>query len=98
VGVLFGSAVRDEIFDGIGVSQLGLPPTEKPFDMFPVIDRLVGKVGYEQTRLLLSACLRDLPNEDFLDEREKYFRSPSLDDYLVAKHQGLVDEPNANEW
>ena len=45
VGELFGETVRDEVFAGIGVSPLGVPPPQKPFDMFPVIDRLVSKVG-----------------------------------------------------
>lgn len=92
VGVQFGSEVRDEVFAGIGISPLGLPPAEKPSDMFPVIDRLVNKVGHTRTRLLLSACLRDLPDDNFLDEREKFTQSPSIDDYLIAKHQGLVNE------
>jgi hypothetical protein len=90
VGALFGEAVRDEVFAGIGVSVLGLPPPEKPFDMFPVIDRLIGKVGYKPTEQLLSACLRDLPDEYFLDEREKYKKSTGIDDYLISKHQAFV--------
>ncbi len=90
VGMLFGNKVRNEVFAGIGVSPLGLPPPEKPFDMFPVIDRLIGKVGYDETEQLLSACLRDLPDEYFLDEREKYIKSPDIDDYLMNKHRSFV--------
>ena len=92
VGTLFGNAIRDEVFAGIGVSPLGLPSPEKPFDLFPVLDRLIGAVGYDQVELLLSACLRDLPDEYFLDEREKFLKASSIDDYLVSKHQALVDE------
>jgi hypothetical protein len=90
VGTLFGEAIRDEVFVGIGVSALGLPPAEKPFDMFPVIERLIGKVGYEQVELLLSACLRDLPEEYYLDDREKYIQLADIDDFLAYKHQSLV--------
>ncbi len=92
VGTLFGTNVRDEVFSGIGVSPLGLPPPEKPFDLFPVLDRLIGGVGYDQVELLLSACLRDLPDEYFHDDRDMYLHSSSIDEYLVKKHQGLVDE------
>ncbi len=92
VGTLFGNTIRDEVFAGIGVSPLGLPSTEKPFDLFPVLDRLIGAVGYEQVELLLSACLRDLPDEYFLDDREKYLQFTSIDEYLVGKHQALVEE------
>ena len=92
VGALFGNSIRDEVFAGIGISALGLPPPEKPFDMFPVLDRLIGKVGHDQVELLLSACLRDLPEDYFLDDREKFYKSSNIDEYLVSQHQALVDE------
>src|SRR4030042_3791851 len=92
VGEVFGESVRDEAFAGVGVSVLGVPPPEKPFDMFPVIDRLIGLVGYEATEQLLSACLRDLPYEYFLGEREKYIKSRDIDRYLAKKHRSFVRE------
>ena len=92
VGELFGEAIRNEVFAGIGVSPMGLPSPEKPFDMFPVIDRLVGKLGYEAVERLLSTCLRDLPDEYFLEEREKYIKSADIDDFLMSKHQSFVEE------
>ena len=90
VGEQFGESVRNEAFAGVGISALGVPPPEKPFDMFPVIDRLIGMVGYEATEQLFSDCLRDLPEEYFLDEREKYLKSEDIDKYLVKKHRSLV--------
>ena len=92
VGELFGESIRDDVFAGIGISPMGLPSTDKPFDMFPVIDRMIGKVGYETTENLLSACLRDLPDEYFLDEREKYIKSADIDDFLSNKHQAFVKQ------
>jgi hypothetical protein len=92
VGELFGQAVRDEVFAGIGVSPIGLPTTEKPFDMFPVLDRLIAKVGYGAVEQLLSACLRDLPDEYFSDAREKYNKAIDIDAYLMDRHQSFVEE------
>lgn len=92
IGILFGETIRNDVFAGIGVSPLGLPSPEKPYDLFPVLDRLIGKVGYEQVELLLSACLRDLPEEHFLDDREKYLNAASIDEFLTSKHQALVEE------
>ncbi len=92
VGTLFGNTIRDEVFAGIGISSLGLPSPEKPFDLFPVLDRLVSIVGYEQVELLLSASLRDLPDEYYLDDREKYIQAANIDAFLVSKHQAFVDE------
>ena len=60
--------------------------------MFPVLDRLIDKVGYETVEQMLSACLRDLPDEYFLDEREKYDQSADIDDYLSEKHQEFVKQ------
>jgi hypothetical protein len=92
VGTLFGDSVRDEVFGGIGISPLGLPPAEKPYDLFPVLDRLIGKMGNEQVELLLSACLRDLPDEYFLEDRKKFLEVSNIDDFLRSKHQALVEE------
>ncbi len=92
VGELFGETVRDEVFGGIGISPLGVSPPQKPFDMFPVIDRLVSKVGYAAVEQLLSACLRDLPDEYFIGEREKYHKAKDIDTYLRDKHKSFVEE------
>ncbi len=92
VGASFGNSIRDEVFAGIGISPLGRPSPEKPYDIFPVLDRLIEAVGYERVELLLSACLRDLPDDDFLDDREKYIDSAGIDEYLARKHRALVEE------
>lgn len=90
VGELFGEAVRDEVFAGIGVSPLGIPNTEKPRFMFPVIERLVAKVGQKKVEKLLSACLRDLPDEYYKNERRKFLRAKDIDDYIAKRHRAFV--------
>jgi hypothetical protein len=62
VGETFGETLRDEVFAGIGVAPLGIPSPDKPRFMFPVIERLIGKVGQKKVEKFLSACLRDLPD------------------------------------
>ncbi len=91
VGELFGTTVCDEVFAGIGISQMGVPSSEKPYAIFPVLERLIDRVGYEPVEQLLSACLRDLPDEYFRDDREKYKRAADIDEYLRRKHQELVE-------
>lgn len=90
VGDAFGEPVRDEVFAGIGVAPLGVPSPEKPGYLFPVIERLVKKVGLAEVERLLSDCLRDLPEKYFQDDRKKYLRSGDIDDYLKAKHRSFV--------
>ncbi len=90
VGELFGAAVRDDVFAGIGVAPLGTPTPEKPGYMFPVLERLVERVGQKRVQRLLSACLRDLPDAHFGNERRRYLRSRDIDDYAVRKHRAFV--------
>jgi hypothetical protein len=87
---MFSEAMRDEVFAGIGVSSLGKPSPEKPYDMFPVIDRLIEQVGEKETERLLSACLRDLPDKYFRNERRKFAKARDIDDYLKKKHRSFV--------
>jgi hypothetical protein len=90
VGEVFGTEVRDEVFAEIGLSPLGLPSSEKPRFMHPVIERLEHRVGKEACKKLLSGSLRDLPDKYFLAERRKYRKANDIDEYLKKKHQAFV--------
>ena len=92
VAEIFGEAIRDEVFDGIGIAPLGTPSIEKPFYMFPVIDRLVQKVSLPELEKLLSDCLRDLPDIYYKNERRKYKNSRNIDHYLQKRHRSFVRE------
>ncbi len=86
----FGIEVRDEVFKGIGVAPYGTPSPEKPAYLHPVIARLEARVGEAACNEFLSASLRDLPDEYFLPEREKYRQAGSLDEYLVQRKRAFV--------
>jgi hypothetical protein len=90
VGRAFGEEVRDDVFRGIGLAPLGLPSPEKPRTLHPVLERLEQQVGEEESRRLLSSCLRDLPDRYFSGERRRYLKSRDVDDYLVRKHRAFV--------
>ena len=90
VGEVFGQEVRDEVFAGIGVSPLGLPSSEKPRYMHPIVQRLEDRVGEEECRRLLSGGLRDLPDVYFRGERRKYRQAKDIDEYLRKRHQAFV--------
>ncbi len=91
----FGETLRDEIFSGIGVAPFGLPTPEKPRYMHPVIERLALAVGADACRDLLSASLRDLPDEYFASGREIYQSCKDVDEYLVKKKQAFVEQLEA---
>ena len=88
----WGEEVRDRVFAGIGLSPLGLPSTDKPRFIHPVLERLEQEVGKEACRQLLSGSLRDLPDRYFVGERRRYRRSTDINDYLRKKHRAFVKE------
>ena len=92
VGEKFSAATRDEVFEGIGVAPYGLPTPDKPAYLQPVIKRLEARVGKEACAEFLSASLRDLPDEYFLPEREKYHQAGSMDAYLLKRKEAFVAE------
>jgi hypothetical protein len=86
----FGAAVRDEVFAGIGVVPFGTPTPEKPAMFQPVITRLEVKVGKQACADFLSSSLRDLPDEYFLEEREKFRQAGGIDAYLVRRKEDFI--------
>jgi hypothetical protein len=90
VAGVFGEETRDEVFAGIGVAPLGLPTPDKPRTVHPVIERLEAKVGAEACKALLGDSLRDLPDEHYLQERQRYQEAGDLDEYLRWRKQAFV--------
>jgi hypothetical protein len=88
----FGTDIRDEIFTGIGVAPYGTPSPEKPAYLLPVIQRLEVRLGDDACREFLSASLRDLPDEYFLHEREKFRQAGNIDAYLQQRKEAFMAE------
>lgn len=95
VAEVFGEAVRDEVFVGVGVAPLGLPTPAKPAVMHPVIERLQARVGEAACRALLADGLRDLPDEYYTAERQRYQEGGDLDEYLRLKKRAFVEQLEA---
>jgi hypothetical protein len=92
VGERFGTEIRGEVFTGIGVAPYGTPTSDKPAYMHPVIERLENRVGEDACKEFLSASLRDLPDEYFLPEREKFRQACDIDAYLCQRKEAFVAE------
>lgn len=91
----FGDELRDEVYASTGVPPYGTPTPEKPATLQPVIQRLEARVGHEACAAFLSACLRDLPDEAYLPEREKYRQAGGIDAYLCQAKEAFVAELEA---
>ena len=88
----YGEPTRDSVFAGIGVASLGIPSTEKPRYMQPVIKRLVETIGRTEVETLLSACLRDLPDQDFQTDRIAYLNASDIQEYLRKKRESFLHQ------
>jgi ribosomal protein S10 len=86
----FGAEIRNEVFKGIEVAPYGTPSPIKPAYMHPVIKRLEARVGNKACKEFLSASLRDLPDEYFLTEREKFQQAGNLDAYLHQRKEAFM--------
>jgi hypothetical protein len=95
VGERFGAEIRDEVFAGIGVASYGTPNAEKPAYLHPVIERLEARVGKEACIEFLSPSLRDLPEEYYLPEREKYRQAGDIDAFLQLRKDEFMAELEA---
>jgi hypothetical protein len=82
LGEAVGIKRRDEVFTGIELPAMGTPSSEKPRFTQVVMEHLETMVGAEIYRGILSNCLRDLEDEEFLDDRKKYQDCKDLDEYL----------------
>lgn len=95
VGEIYGAALRDEVFAGIGVAPYGIPTPEKPRYLQPVIERLEKALGAAACRALLADSLRDLPDEFYAGERELYQSCQDVEEYLARKKQKFMERMEA---
>ncbi len=92
VALIHGNALRDRVFDGIGVAPYGTPTIRKPALMHPVIHRLATEIGEEACINLLADSLRDLPDELYSKEREIFLSCKDVDAYLVKKKENFMQQ------
>jgi hypothetical protein len=92
LGHVAGPDKRDEVFAGIELPPLGTPSAAKPRIMQAVMERLERLIDPETCRAILSAGLRDLRDEWYLEERAKYAESGSVDAYLERKGREFIAE------
>jgi hypothetical protein len=85
-----GEASRDQVFDGIQLPTWGTPNVERTRRMAVIIERMEHLLDEGLVKQLLSACLRDLPEEGFIAERTKYAEAGDFDTYLEQKRQQFI--------
>lgn len=88
----FDQALRDYVFNNIGIPPLGISPAEKPAYTKRLIARLEEKLGTEECAKFLNRGLRDRYEESRKPDRQKFLKSNGLDDFLKQKHKDFVAE------
>ena len=91
MGDRFGTQIRDEIYAGAGIAPYGMPSPKKPGYLHPIIARLREKVGEELCREFLSASMRDLPDEYYMEEKRKFQSAGGIDAYLKQRKEDFVE-------
>lgn len=86
-----GKAKHDKVFRGItmpvmGTTNEGWPEIAKVF-----MERLENTFGEREAKDLLLTGPHAAPREAFAEDRQKYLKSKSLDEYLKLRHADAVD-------
>ena len=87
-----GEEIRQQVFQGLKLPPLGTPNRLKPTLTQTVIQRLEAISGQQTCRRLLEDCLRDLPEENYLEARRKYQECGGLDAYLEQCGREFIGE------
>jgi hypothetical protein len=90
LGIQAGEELRDRVFDGIDLPPLGTPASQKHRLTQTVMERMDDLVDPQICKNILSPSLRDLEDESFLKDREKYRQSHNLEKFLEARGQEFI--------
>ena len=85
-----GEVLRDQVFEGLPLPTWGMPTTARPRLMQAVLERMQRLVDPLVIDALLSACLRDLPDEAYQADRQLYAETGDFDRFLEIKRRQFI--------
>ncbi len=92
LGKEIGKAERDEIFEGIVLPLLGTPNSIKSRITESIINRMEKNLDEITCKRILGSGLRDLEDQYYLSEKEKYGECKDIDEYLKRKGDDFIAE------
>jgi hypothetical protein len=92
VAAEIGSDKRDAVFQGIEMPIIGTPHEKKTAAMQEALQNLEAAIGREPCEKILGTGLRDLPDEGYLDGKDKYLECGNIDAYLKRKGDDFIAE------
>lgn len=90
LGEQYGAAIRDEIFQGIELPELGSANENKPGMTRVVMERMERVLGRERSKQILENCLRTLEDAYYLADRQKYLECRDVDEFLERKGNDYI--------
>jgi len=83
---------RNRIFQGGTPPPFGTHSLQKSRFNQVIVERMISNLGEDQCKELLKNSLRDLPDEWYKGEREKYLTCADLDEFLQKKGDDFITE------
>jgi hypothetical protein len=87
-----GEKAHHEIFNGFELPPLGSPPDEYPKLTKMILDRMEARLPAETCREVLTWNYHKIPIEAFNEQKSRFEKAASIDEYLKGEHERLVNE------
>ena len=88
----FGEDLRNEVFKGMSLPPLGMPPKKKPEYTKKLLPRLIENLGITRCAEFLNKGLRDRYEQWRKPDREKFLKSKNIDEFLKNRRQEYIKE------
>ena len=92
IGKVFGESQRDAVFEGVELPPIGLLAEKKAILTQTIINRMEQMLDPVASQELLSSGLRDLPDDDYMEARQKYQECTSIDEFLNRRGTDFIAE------
>lgn len=90
IAAVAGEETRRKIFDEIEVPSLGSSPDKYPPVTQRLMQKLEGELSPEMCRKVLAGNNHRVPRENFREDRERFLKARTIDEFLKDLHQRAV--------
>jgi hypothetical protein len=92
IGTIAGEEIRQRVCQGIGFPQLGSPQDDYPEVTEKILERMEAELSPAKCREIMTWNYHKVPVAAFKENKKRFEKSKSIDEYLKKEHKRLVDE------
>lgn len=92
VAAVAGEEVRRKVFQDVKLPPLGAPQESYPRLTQQILDRMEANLPREACRKILTWNYHKVPVEAFQEKKSRFDKAISIDAYLTAEHERLIQE------